>query len=204
MPSAWAGWSDWSFTNGAERRVGLVHAAANVTAIGAYAVSWLVRRNGHQRAGFAWSVAGATAMSVGGWLGGHLAYALGVGVDTTAFQKSEDRWTAVAPAADVSTGELTEADLDGVPLLLTRDDTGTVRALADRCTHRGAPLHEGKLVDGCVVCPWHDSAFALDGTVVHGPAVRPQPVYEVEERDGDVRVRRADDPRSLKTNPVGV
>ena len=90
------------------------------------------------------------------------------------------------------------------PLVLTRDPGGRVVALADRCTHRGAPLHEGELADGCIVCPWHSSAFELDGGVARGPAQRPQAAYEVEERDGRIWVRRADETHGLRTNPVGV
>jgi nitrite reductase/ring-hydroxylating ferredoxin subunit len=89
-------------------------------------------------------------------------------------------------------------------VLLTREPGGKVVAMADRCTHRGGPLHEGWLEDGCVVCPWHESAFDLDGAVVRGPATRPQLVYETLERDGQVLVRFPDEPRSLRTNPVGV
>jgi nitrite reductase/ring-hydroxylating ferredoxin subunit/uncharacterized membrane protein len=199
MPAAVAGFSDWRHTLGAERRVGLVHAVAT----SAYAASWLARRRGRRTTGIVLSLVGATAVSVGGWLGGHLSYALGVGVDTTAFQHSEDEWTYLAEAADVHPGVLRVVHLEGVPVLLTRTDDGIV-ALADRCTHRGGPLHEGELVDGCVVCPWHGSVFALDGTVVQGPATRPQSAYEVRVTDGQVFARHADEPRTLRTNPVGV
>ncbi len=203
VPTAVAGFSDWRHTDGAERRVGLVHAISNNVAATAYAASWFARRAGRRRAGIVLSLAGATAVSVGGWLGGHLSYAMGVGVDTTAFQHGETDWTYLAEEAEVRSGELSAADFAGVPVLLTRTDDGIV-ALADRCTHRGAPLHEGELVDGCVVCPWHGSAFALDGSVVEGPATRPQPSYEVRTSDGQVFARRAEEPRSLRTNPVGV
>lgn len=203
IPTALAGLSDWRHTSGAERRVGLVHAIANNVATSAYAASWLARRTGRRKTGVALSLVGATAMSVGGWLGGHLSYALGVGVDTTAFQPSVPEWTYLAESADVQAGVLRGADLDGVPVLLTRTGDQIV-ALADRCTHRGAPLHEGELVDGCVVCPWHGSVFAADGSVVSGPATRPQPAYEVQVTDGQVYARRADEPRTLRTEPVGV
>jgi nitrite reductase/ring-hydroxylating ferredoxin subunit/uncharacterized membrane protein len=203
VPTALAGFSDWRHTEGAERRVGLVHAVANNVAVTAYAASWFARRAGRRRMGVALSLVGATAVNVGGWLGGHLSYAMGVGVDTTVFQHGETDWTYLADEADVQPGVLQAADFAGVPLLLTRTDDGIV-ALADRCSHRGAPLHEGELVDGCVVCPWHGSAFALDGAVVEGPATRPQPAYEVQITDGQVFARRAEEPRSLRTNPVGV
>ena len=38
---------------------------------------------------------GSVAATVGGFLGGHLAYSLGVGVDTNAFETGPDDWTAV-------------------------------------------------------------------------------------------------------------
>jgi nitrite reductase/ring-hydroxylating ferredoxin subunit/uncharacterized membrane protein len=203
VPTAVAGFSDWRHTDGAERRVGLLHVVANNVATSAYAASWFARRAGRRRMGVVLSLVGATAVSVGGWLGGHLSYAMGVGVDTTVFQHGETEWTYLAHEAEVQTGVLRAADFAGVPLLLTRTDDGIV-ALADRCTHRGGPLHEGELADGCVVCPWHGSAFALDGSVVGGPATRPQPAYEVRITDGQVFARRAEEPRTLRTNPVGV
>lgn len=204
LPTMATGSSDWAYTNGAEQRVGLVHASTNSITLGAYALSWWERRRGNHGRGVAWSVLGATTMGVGGWLGGHMAYALGVGVDTTAFQHTEDEWTVAAEITEVRVGELTGGDANGVPIVLTRLAGGSVVAMADRCTHRGAPLHEGELVDGCIVCPWHQSEFDVDGAVLRGPATRPQLVYETTERDGQVLVRRTDEERTLRMNPVGV
>ena len=204
LPTMATGGSDWAYTNGAEQRVGLVHASANSLTLTAYGLSWWERRRGHHGRGIAWSVLGATTMAVGGWLGGHMSYALGVGVDTTAFQHAEEEWTVVADAVDVRAGELTAGDVGGVPVVLTRTAGGRVVALADRCTHRGAPLHEGGLEDGCIVCPWHDSAFDLDGAVVRGPATRPQLAYETQELSGEVLVRVRGEERTLRTNPVGL
>jgi len=63
------------------------------------------------------------------------------------------------------------------------------------CAHAGGPLAEGKVVDGCLECPWHGSRFALQsGHVRRGPAVYDQPSYEVRARDGggyEVRRRPA-------------
>jgi nitrite reductase/ring-hydroxylating ferredoxin subunit len=81
-----------------------------------------------------------------------------------------------------------------MPVLLARHE-GTVYALANRCTHRGGPLHEGDLEDGCVVCPWHDSKFRLkDGSVAQGPATSPQPSFETRVQEGRIEVRLAVDP----------
>jgi nitrite reductase/ring-hydroxylating ferredoxin subunit/uncharacterized membrane protein len=202
LPTAVAGASDWSDTQGAERRLGLAHAIMNYTALGLYTGSWLARRRGRQARGVALALAGSTALGAGGWLGGHLSYALGVGVDTTAFEQLPTDWTDVAAEGDITASPIV-ADAGGVPVLLVRHD-GTIRAIADRCTHRGGPLHEGEMSDGCVVCPWHGSSFHVDdGSIERGPATRPQPAFEVQISDGRVAVRRATEPRALRTNPVG-
>ncbi|MBL7498433.1 Rieske (2Fe-2S) protein [Frankia nepalensis] len=198
-PAAAAGWADWLDTEGAERRVGIVHATANLVGVMSYAASWWQRRRGGS--GLAAGLAGATALGVGGWLGGHLAYALGVGVDTTAFQRGPADWTDALAASEV-TAVPRAVDVDGAPVLLTRVN-GRIVAIGNRCTHRGGPLADGERDGDRVTCPWHGSRFELaSGEAVLGPATRPQPVYEVREIDGRVEIRRLE-ARALRANPVG-
>jgi nitrite reductase/ring-hydroxylating ferredoxin subunit/uncharacterized membrane protein len=190
LPAAATGISDWLDTAGEQRRVGAAHAMLNSTALSVYGASWLLRRRDHHALGVATALVGASLMSVAGWLGGHLAYALGVGVDTTVFETLPDEFTDVAARDAVSDGALVGAEAGGEPILLVGDH-GEVRALADRCTHRGGPLHEGEYRDGCVVCPWHQSSFRVsDGSIARGPAVRPQPVLNTRTDGGRVLVRR--------------
>jgi nitrite reductase/ring-hydroxylating ferredoxin subunit/uncharacterized membrane protein len=203
VPAAATGANDWATTSGGERRMGFVHAALNWTAIGLYTASWLARGRGRRIKGKALALAGTGVLSASGWLGGHLTYALGVGVDTTAFQTLPAQWTDVAAESDVTAGKLLLAEADGIPVLLVRAGNA-ITAMADRCTHRGGPLNEGEIRNGCVVCPWHHSEFAIaDGSLVHGPATRPQPTAEVRVIDGRVQVRRADEPSSLRAYSVG-
>jgi nitrite reductase/ring-hydroxylating ferredoxin subunit len=119
------------------------------------------------------------------------------------FQQFPQDWTDVGAEAEVLADKPMRVDADGVPLLLVRHE-GAIVALADRCTHRGGPLHEGTLADGCIICPWHGSQFRLaDGALVRGPATRPAPAAEVRVVSGRVQVRRGDEPRGLRTSPVG-
>ena len=81
------GWSDWADAeqgNTAVRRSGLVHAAANATATALMIGSYLARKRGARGRGRLLSLAGSTALSAGGWLGGHLTYTLGAGVSARA------------------------------------------------------------------------------------------------------------------------
>jgi uncharacterized membrane protein len=85
LPAAIAGAVDWATTDGAQRRVGLVHAAVNGSALVCFTLSWRARRRGRRVRGFLDSLAGAGLVTAGAWLGGHLAYSQGVGVDLTDF-----------------------------------------------------------------------------------------------------------------------
>jgi len=65
-----------------------------------------------------------------------------------------------------------------------------IYALANKCSHLGGPLSEGKMVGNSIQCPWHGSRFCVkDGSVVDGPATHPLPVLDVQLREGQVYVR---------------
>ena len=189
VPTAAAGLSDWSDTFGGPKRVGLVHASCNTLALLSYSGSLVARLLGRRKAGVGLSLVGATAISVGGYLGSHLSYVQAVGVERKWLAGGPKDWTAVLDA-----GELQEA----TPRVVRAGDTEVVlyregnriNALWATCTHEGGPLGEGHFADGCVRCPWHGSTFRLaDGKVVRGPAAASQPVYEARVTDGKVEVR---------------
>jgi nitrite reductase/ring-hydroxylating ferredoxin subunit/uncharacterized membrane protein len=198
VPTAVTGLSDWVDTDGAERRVGFVHLAVNTVATSVYALSWLARRKQHHGLGVGLAVVGAGVASAGGWLGGHLAYALGVGVDTNAFDAGPLEWTHLD--VQIPEGQRPmRAAVGSTPLLVVSQPDG-VKVIADRCSHRGAPLSDGEVADGCVTCPWHGSRFDLaSGEVRRGPAVVPQPTYQVREGADGIDVRR-DEARALRQN----
>lgn len=197
LPTAATGLSDWSDTTGAERRVGFLHAATNTAALGLMVASWAARRTPGQGRGL--TLAGLGLVGVSGWLGGHLSYAMGVGVDTTAFSPPPTGWTDAAAEADLVEGRPHAVTVAGLAVLLLRRGA-TVHAIANRCTHRGGPLDEGTVVGDCIECPWHGSRFALaDGAIERGPATRPQPALEVRVVDGRVQLRRQE-PKSLRAH----
>ena len=194
LPTAASGLLDWADTEPADaevRRVGVVHAAANVTALALYSASLAARRRGARTRGRLLGLAGAGALAVGGHLGGHLSYSKAVGVDATALGPTLDDWTDAGTAADVREGGPVCRRVGAVDVLLVRDG-GRILALADRCSHRGGALHEGTVEDGCVTCPLHGSRFRLaDGGVERGPSPYPQPTFEVREVAGSLQLRAA-------------
>ncbi len=74
LPAAAAGWTDWAELRRRQMRVGLVHAASNAVGVALYGVSFAARARGRFARGRMWGLAGLAAVSVGGAVGGHMAF----------------------------------------------------------------------------------------------------------------------------------
>jgi nitrite reductase/ring-hydroxylating ferredoxin subunit/uncharacterized membrane protein len=189
-PTVASGYSDWADSEVGDdsvRRIGMVHAAANATGATLFAASWARRRNGGGRL---LALAGSGVLTASGYLGGHLSFAEGIGVDQTAFEHPPEGWTPVLGSGDLQEGDKRCVMAEGTAVMVARSG-GELYALSDHCSHRGGPLHEGELSDGTITCPWHSSVFDLrDGALVHGPAAYPQPAWDVRVRDDRIEVRR--------------
>ena len=191
-PAALAGAVDWAELHRQQQRVGLVHATANITAVGLYTASLVQRVRGRPGRGRTYGYLGLAAVGVGGVLGGHLAYrqASGANHAEEVPHVVTQGWHRIGSLDGFPAGELVRRSVDDVPLVVVREADGTIHALAERCSHLAGPLAEGTLADGCVRCPWHGSVFRLsDGWNVHGPATAPQPVFDTRIADGQVEVR---------------
>jgi nitrite reductase/ring-hydroxylating ferredoxin subunit/uncharacterized membrane protein len=192
VPTALTGVNDWADTEIADdavRRVGLVHAAANTSALMLYAASLGARRRGARGRGAALALSGTAVMTVGGYLGGHMSYTRGVGPNQTAFDPGPDDWTAVGDGHAFPDGEPQAAVAKDTPVLLLRHGDG-IHAIHNRCSHRGCMLSDGDAEGHVVTCSCHGSQFDVrDGSVMRGPATAGQPAFETRERDGKVEIK---------------
>jgi nitrite reductase/ring-hydroxylating ferredoxin subunit len=69
---------------------------------------------------------------------------------------------------------------------------GRLHAFDDLCTcaDEACPLSGGLLTGTTLMCQCHGSRFDVTtGAVVNGPATEPLSLYEVQEVDGDIRIR---------------
>ena len=93
------------------------------------------------------------------------------------------KWTKL-DVTEIPEGVPTAAKAGAQTLVVVRKGE-TVYALHSQCAHAGGPLAEGKLVDGCIECPWHYSRYRLsDGKRTQGPTTFDQPRYDVRAADG--------------------
>lgn len=190
--AALAGLADFSQLRPDQQRTGMVHAAGNSVALGLFGLSLLQRVRGRQGSGRVLGWAGAAVATGSAALGGHLAYRWTVGPNHAEHvpHVAPDGWHSVGRLEDLPEGEPAQRHVGEVSVAVVRRGQ-RVHALADTCSHLAGPLSQGQVVrenaDECLVCPWHGSTFRLkDGAVVHGPAVAPQPRFDVRVEDGEV------------------
>lgn len=97
--------------------------------------------------------------------------------------------TNVFPLSELTQDAARRVVLDGIPIAVVLDSSGTVHAIGDTCTHGDISLSEGFVEDGTLECWAHGSKFELTtGKPLSLPAYEPVPVFAVEVVDGDVYI----------------
>ena len=152
LPAAMAGAADWSEQDDAVRRLGAVHAVANVAALGLYVGSLVARAKGNGTLGRALAYSGLGLAGGSAAIGGHMSYAQSSGANhsvTDARQLTTD-WIDLGPLDDFPEGRptLRTGEGQGAPVSLAVVRRGTrVDAFLGACAHVGGPLAEGAVED---------------------------------------------------------
>lgn len=102
----------------------------------------------------------------------------------------KNAWYVAALADDVALTPIKQV-IAGNPVVLYRADSGKAIALDDRCPHRFAPLHMGRVQGDSIECPYHGLQFNGQGVCSlnpHGdgriPAAAKVRSYPLVEKDG--------------------
>ncbi|XP_059224331.1 apoptosis-inducing factor 3 isoform X2 [Stomoxys calcitrans] len=98
---------------------------------------------------------------------------------------------AVCNVGDLQEHEMKQFQFNENTKVLVVKQKDQIKAIGNKCTHYGAPLHTGVLGDGRVRCPWHGACFSIDsGDIEDFPGLDSLPCYKVEVKsDGQVMVR---------------
>ena len=104
-------------------------------------------------------------------------------------------WSGLAVTADVpEIGDAVPLTFVGMPLLVIRDKSNTVRVFQNTCRHRGMILvEEPRKIEGAIRCPYHSWCYSTEGRLVSTPHVGGpgQNTHESIDRDllGLIEVR---------------
>lgn len=191
VASAVSGLADYSETEGSALTRATLHATLMTVALILLIVSALLRSGAptDRTLPIALSIIGFLIVTAGAFVGGDVAYVFGNMVSRHAFRGAGTRWIRL-DTGDVSdlallpeaTPTKMRAGINDLVVIRVGD---RIHAMHSVCAHAGGPLNEGRIVDGCIECPWHYSRFRMtDGLAKRGPTVYDQPSYEVRSAEG--------------------
>jgi len=123
-------------------------------------------------------------------------------------------WYPIVRSEDLGYDTPEKARVLGVDLVAFRDQDGEAHVLSDTCTHRGASLggpwsgaNAPRIVNGCIVCPYHGWEFGGDGecknipSIGYGTKTPPRAKvdsYPVQEKYGIVFAFLGDEPEETR------
>jgi len=97
-------------------------------------------------------------------------------------------WLAVGPPHSIpDQGARIVATAGGERIAVFRDGD-RIGALTNLCAHQNGPLGEGRIIDGCITCPWHGYQYRLEDGCAPAPFTEKLATYRVRLRHGIVEV----------------
>jgi methionine sulfoxide reductase heme-binding subunit len=111
------------------------------------------------------------------------------------------RWVDVCGVGDIPERRAVITCLTGERVAIFRYD-GKVSALSNVCQHQNGPLGEGRIVNDCVVCPWHGYEYLPDSGASPAPFTEKVPTFNVRLVDGRVLVDPRPNPPGTRVAPA--
>ena len=103
-----------------------------------------------------------------------------------------ETWLPLFPPAAIAHQRARIVTPGGERIAIFRDGP-TVAAVSNLCAHQQGPLGEGRVIDGCITCPWHGYQYRLEDGCAPAPFTEKLATYRLRLRDGMLEL----DPRPL-------
>jgi nitrite reductase/ring-hydroxylating ferredoxin subunit len=78
---------------------------------------------------------------------------------------------------------------------------GKISAISNVCRHQNGPLGEGRIIDGCVTCPWHGYQYLPDSGMSPPPFTDKVPTYRTKLAGAKVFVHQCPQPPGTRIEP---
>ena len=119
----------------------------------------------------------------------------GIPLDGELKNKAVDEFVDACAVAEIPEKRARIVCLSGERVAIFKYD-GKISAVSNVCQHQNGPLGEGKIVAGCITCPWHGYQYLPENGASPPPFAEKVPTFNVRVENGRVFV----DP---KPNPAG-
>ena len=91
----------------------------------------------------------------------------------------------------------------GESVAIFRDGRG-IAAISNLCAHQNGPLGEGRLRDGCVICPWHGYEYRLRDGCAPAPFTERVATYRLRLEGETILLDTRPNPLGTAAEPVAI
>ena len=114
-----------------------------------------------------------------------------------------DDFVEVCRVDDIQESRARIACLGGERVAIFRYE-GKISAVSNVCQHQNGPLGEGKIVDGCITCPWHGFQYLPETGASPEPFTEKIPTFRVRVQEGRVYVHPRPNPPGSRVEPARI
>src|SRR5438874_2754530 len=124
-------------------------------------------------------------------------------VDRARHQAVDEGFVEVCKVDRIAEKCATIVSLSGERVAVFRYD-GKVSAISNACQHQNGPLGEGRIIDGCVTCPWHGYQYQPESGAAPPPFKEKIPTFRVKVVQGVVFVHPCPNPPGTFVQPAEI
>jgi nitrite reductase/ring-hydroxylating ferredoxin subunit/DMSO/TMAO reductase YedYZ heme-binding membrane subunit len=114
---------------------------------------------------------------------------------------TEEGFLDACAVADIPENRARIVCLTGERVAIFKYD-GKISAVSNVCQHQNGPLGEGKIVYGCITCPWHGYQYQPETGASPPPFVEKVPTFNVRVKNGRVFVHPKPNPAGTRAEPA--
>jgi nitrite reductase/ring-hydroxylating ferredoxin subunit/DMSO/TMAO reductase YedYZ heme-binding membrane subunit len=121
--------------------------------------------------------------------------------DAESVRSNGDGYVDACSVAEIPENRARMVCLSGERVAIFKYD-GKISAVSNVCQHQNGPLGEGKIIYGCITCPWHGYQYKPDTGASPPPFVEKVPTFNVRVKDGRVFVHPRPNPAGTLAEPA--
>lgn len=99
---------------------------------------------------------------------------------------AKEQWVDICAVEDIEMNRAKIAAVKGGERVAIFRYDNKVSAVSNACAHQNGPLGEGKVIDGCITCPWHGYQYRPEDGQSPPPFEEKIPTYRVQVTDGRI------------------
>jgi len=101
--------------------------------------------------------------------------------------EEKDGWLTVCNISEIEEDRAKIFTVENERVAIFKYD-GKLSAIHNVCKHQGGPLGEGKIIDGCITCPWHGYQYLPSNGQSPPPFTEKVATYELKLEDKTVYI----------------